>query len=236
MSSPTPNITIVKKKEKSSFGLPLSTIGKKSGAKLASSPRRGEALSLIHISPAGSPTASPPTSPRSFSASPRGPQALASPRNLVAVDELDEPAFHDFVAERMNVIHSIADADHRRIELEALQTIANKFTLKLLSEKEQAEKEQEERARKEAHSHSRKKIVSTQLSQISENDVLAYEQALRENKQRMEEEALREAERQALLRSRIQVGEIVYAEYVEDKLWYLAKVLVCDGKGGATVE
>ncbi len=33
-----------------------------------------------------------------------------------------------------------------------------------------------------------------------------------------------------LLKNRFRRGEIVYAEFAEDKLWYLAKVLECDGE------
>jgi hypothetical protein len=42
--------------------------------------------------------------------------------------------------------------------------------------------------------------------------------------------------REALLKDRFCVGDLVYAEFEEDQLWYLARVLAVDGCGGARVE
>lgn len=228
MSSPPSSprkdsITIVKKKEKSSFGIPLSTIGKKQGAKLAASPRqkeqplpppppRGEAQSLIYISPANSPPSSPRgVSPRGMSprpASPAGPP-LAPHHHGPRISELDEQSFHEFVAESMTKISSISDPNVRRSELAALQVTANEYTKRLVSEKERQEEERAQKAAEELRRKERKKknVDETQLSRISEHDVLEYEKALIENKRMIQEEE----KRLAMLRSRFCVGDIVYA-------------------------
>lgn len=80
-------------------------------------------------------------------------------------------------------------------ELAALQATANEYTKRLVTAKERAEEEERlqkaaaEAAEKAEKSHRKKKNVSsTQLSRISDNDVLAYEKALKENKRLKEEE------------------------------------------------
>ena len=205
MSSPRKEITIVKKKEKSSFGLPLSTIGKKQGGKLQQpsvSPRkpdpfRAEAQSLVHVSPASSPPESPRApAPPSFapltSSSPPPPPPSSASSSISA--DMDEDAFREFVAESMTRISAIGDPARRRAELAALQASASTFAQRVVSEKEKAEQEQkaaeEELARKKAEEKKKKSYVSTtQLSQISEQDAQEYERALLENKRLKEEEA-----------------------------------------------
>ncbi len=210
MSSPRKEITIVKKKEKSSFGLPLSTIGKKQGGKLQQpsvSPRkpdpfRAEAQSLVHVSPASSPPESPrapappsfaPLTPLSASSSSPPPPPPSSASSSISAD-MDEDAFREFVAESMTRISAIGDPARRRAELAALQASASTFAQRVVSEKEKAEQEQkaaeEELARKKAEEKKKKSYVSTtQLSQISEQDAQEYERALLENKRLKEEEA-----------------------------------------------
>jgi hypothetical protein len=248
MSSTAP-ITIVKKKQKSAFGMPLSTIGKKQGKGLggATSPRRegspgvgspstpprGEALSLIHVSPVGSPTTSPGTSPRSPRSplSPRGERATSPLPPDVAL--LDEETFREYVTSRMSVI-SLMEPSKRHEELERLRSTANAYAAKVLQHEQQREallkqqKQQEAEAAAAAAAAARAGVrENLGSSRISDTDLQEYERALAENKRylQLEEEARaakREAERAAADAAGVSLveertaGELVYAEFSED--------------------
>ncbi len=249
----SPSITIVKKKQKSAFGIPLSTIGRKGGR--AVSPRReatspgpgspqtqarGAALSLIHVSPAGSPVSSPPTSPR-------GPASPAPPD----VEELDEESFREFVSARMSSISSM-EAGRRREELERLRQTANAYTQMVLHREtmEEARRKEEdeqkvaaEEAEKERRLQRKKQqmTLSDTPSRISDTDLQEYERALAENKRQLEAAQEEQRQQEELLASADQgaalvEGELVYAEFAEDGMWYLAKVLLVREGGGALVE